>query len=172
LTCSHGKLVIDVWYFEKNLPDTGVLDQGWAIDADLANVRVWQTATSTFCMLLSSPAGTFVTVAGPSPENTDPDGIAAGIRGVYHFAIRRAFTDISLKAHPNLPRFGWLGTMDGGWDGQQQTVDAAVFFRPDLVYFEPGPSSVVDGYHYVYHSLGHGTWIEDFVSGDQGDITD
>jgi hypothetical protein len=123
-------------------------------------------------MLLSSPAGTFVTVAGPSPENTDPDGIAGGIRGVYHFAIRRTFTDRTLKAHPDLPRFGWLGTMDGGWDGEQGTIDDAVFFRPDLVYFEPGQPSVVDGYHYVYRSFGHGTWIEDFESGDQGDITD
>ena len=62
--------------------------------------------------------------------------------------------------------------MDGGWDGQQGTIDDAAFFRPDLVYFEQGPPSVVDGYHYVYRSFGHGTWVEDFVSGDQGDITD
>lgn len=171
LSCPDGPLVINVWYFEKNLPDTGVLGNAWAVDADLANFQVVSTGGTTFCSTLTVPVGTFVTVAGPSPENTVSGGIVAGIRGSYHFVVKRTWTDRPLKANPSLPRFGWLGTMDGGWDGQQSTAGAAVFFRPDQVYFEPGPFATIDGYHFVYHSRGHGTWIVDSLTGDHGDIT-
>ena len=85
MTCPAGPLVIDIWYREINAPDFGVLDQGWAIDTDFVNIRVWQTGPHAFCMLVKG-AGTFVTVAGPSPENTDRDGIPAGIHGFYQFS--------------------------------------------------------------------------------------
>lgn len=170
MTCPAGPLVIDIWYRDINAPDFGVLDQGWAIDTDFVNIRVWQTAPHAFCMLVKG-AGTFVTVAGPSPENTDRDGIPAGIHGFYQFSVRRALFDNQLVAQPDLPRFGYIGTMDGGWNGDQSTLDNAFYFNPVPHYFGPGSKAPVQASLYIYISFGHGIWIQDKATGDHGDIT-
>ena len=77
LKCGPGNRVVNVTQRIVNDADSG-LAGFWAFDVYTRRIQVWQTATDTFCAIVSYD-GTFTTVAGFSPQNTGT--VAAGIQG-------------------------------------------------------------------------------------------
>jgi subtilase family serine protease len=92
--CGGGKLVINVTQKVVNDADSGVAGNAWAFDSYNRQIQVWQTAPGTFCATVNYE-GQFVTIAGPSPQDT---GTVSG----------------TLVAAPAYKTRGSVGTFDHG----------------------------------------------------------
>jgi hypothetical protein len=110
--------------------------------------------------------GSFVTVAGNSPENTITN-LAAGITGNIHGGYRALFSG-ALVANSAQPTFGNLGTFDYGWDGTDAGASNLHTFDWSQVYFGTGNLNLV-WWGWIYQAPGHGTWVN-ASTGNAGDI--
>lgn len=166
--CGGGKLVVDVTYKVINDLDSSVTGHNWAIDSFNKHVQVWQTGTNSFCAI-ARYEGSFTTLTGNSPQNTDPS-IPAGITGTSEGGYRALFTG-TLNPSPASPAFGNLGTVDlsaSGFDWSQ-------------VYFVTDNLNLV-WWGWIYRTPQNGTWVNACAAtdlpnlnpacpGNSGDIT-
>ncbi|MCL4533708.1 MAG: hypothetical protein M1370_00910 [Bacteroidetes bacterium] len=160
--CPAGKLVINVTHKVVNDADSGVAGNNWAYDNYNKTVQVWQVGPGEFCAL-ARYVGSFTTNAGPSPENTDPDGIAAGIKGTYEGGYRSTIFSGTLKASPGYSLRGNLGTFDYGYGSTP--------FSWVNAYFSSTSGFDLAWWGWVYHGGKNGTWVN-ASTGNLGDITD
>jgi hypothetical protein len=140
---------------------------------------VWQTGATSFCAIVRFE-GSFTTVAGNSPQNTDPD-IAAGITGNSEGGYRALFTG-TLNPSPAYPSRGDLGTFDYGWDGTDSGANTITPFDWSQIYFGTGNLNLV-WWGWIYRTPHNGTWVNACAATDApnfnpacpsnaGDITD
>ncbi|HHT9125117.1 MAG TPA: hypothetical protein ACFYD6_04780 [Candidatus Brocadiia bacterium] len=166
--CSDGQLVINVTHKVTNDADSSVTGKYWAYDNYKRLIQVWQVGTDTFCAVIRYQ-GAFTTVATNSPENTDGDGIAAGIKGTFEGGYRATITG-TLDPSPSYRTRGNIGTFDYGWDGNPDNGPSSPFSWVST-YFTSVDSFTYEWWGWVYHGGSNGTWVNS-VDGNQGDITD
>jgi hypothetical protein len=160
-------LEINVTRKIDNDPTTGVLGNTWATLEYNQHIQVWHIGASDpggggaerFCALVRYQ-GSFVTLAGPSPQGTDPD-IAAGIDGSFEGGYRLVFNADERPA-PLQSERGHLGTFSGPVD----PYDWLNFYYTNNV-----GSEDLQWWGWVYHGGNNGAWVHAII-GNQGDITD
>src|SRR5579859_4793747 len=79
--CAHGALIVNVNYTLINDFDSGVAGNAWANDTINRHLQIRQDgngASTSYCAMIDD-TGSFVTFAGPSPQNTGT--VSAGITG-------------------------------------------------------------------------------------------
>jgi hypothetical protein len=172
--CGGGSLVLNVTHKVINDPDSSVTGHNWANDSFSKHIQVWQTTTTSFCAVVHFE-GAFTSVAGNSPQNTDPN-IAAGISGTFDGGYRALFTG-TLNPAPAYPTSGNLGTFDYGWDGTDGGAGNVTPFDWSMVYFGTDNLNLV-WWGWIYRTPHNGTWVnacsisEQACPGNAGDITD
>ncbi|HXG51772.1 MAG TPA: hypothetical protein VNN77_10245 [candidate division Zixibacteria bacterium] len=162
---ASGKLVINVTHQVTGDIDSGVGGNYWAYDDYNKHIQVWQTDTNTFCADVRY-LGSFVTVAGRSPQNTDT--IAAGIEGTFEGGYRAIIIG-TLDPDPLYRTRGSIGKFDYGCDAVTGNC-VNLFSWPDT-YFASYSSFNLDWWGWVYQGGSNGTWVNS-IDGNQGDITD
>ena len=164
--CNGGELVINVTQKVENDVDSGVAGNNWAYDQANRQIQVWQTGLNTFCAVVRYE-GSFLTIAGASPGNTDTDGIAAGITGTFHGGYVANITG-TLIPDPSYRTRGNIGTFN--YDCNTAGVCPG-YFNWVATYF--APSYVFDyvSWGWTYHGGKNGTWVNS-SDGNFGDITD
>jgi hypothetical protein len=139
----------------------------WAYDNTRERLRVWERPHGSYCELWED-AGTFVSVAGPSPagEAVLPAGIRGTVEGVERTTYR-AVLDPAATLH------GDLGTADYGCriQGPDNTrrVCSGDAVRLCATVFDQvrGERFVWDGW--LYRSPRRGSWLQ-LTRGNLGDI--
>jgi hypothetical protein len=164
--CNEGELVINVTYKVMNTVDSGVAGNYWAYDQLNRHIQVWQTGSSTFCAVVEDK-GAFLTIAGASPGNTDPDGIAAGITGTIQGGYVATITG-ALVPDPSYRTRGNIGTFDYQCDTAGNCPNA---FNWVNEYFGPSAGFDFVSWGWTYHGGKNGTWVNS-SDGNLGDITD
>lgn len=160
-----GRLLINITHQVINDGDSG-LGGYWAYDDYNRHIQVWQVDADTFCVDVRY-LGSFETVAGASPGNTDI--IAAGIDGTFQGGYRAS---IAGTPNPN-PAFrtrGNIGTFDYGWDGHSDH-GAHTPFSWLGAYFSSVSDFTYEWWGWIYQAGSNGTWTNS-TDGNQGDITD
>lgn len=165
--CPTGKLVINVNQSVLNDNDSGVAGNAWAFDNLKRLIKVWQVSDSTYCALVKYE-GQFVTIAGLSPQNTDNDGIAAGLTGTFEGGYRSTIFTGTLNADPIYPTKGNMGTFDYNCD---TAFNCPGYVDWTTVYFNSTTGFDLDWWGWIYHGGNNGTWVN-AISGNSGDITD
>ncbi len=171
--CGAGTRVLDVRYRVQNDVDTGVQSNNWAFDSYVRTVRVWRKAGSRYCAA-STYAGTFVTIAGPSPGGTAT--IPAGIRGTVKGSSVTTFT--ARFAPAGRPTRGDLGTKDFACLSDDEKGNCSGTYDWLSAYFTSGDgfrSFKYTKYAFVYHATqgGQGTRVDTLSGGktrSHGDI--
>jgi hypothetical protein len=177
--CGNGTLVVDVTHKLINDADSSVTGHYWANDSFNKHIQVWQTGTNTLCAVVHYE-GSFVTVAGNSPADTDSN-IAAGITGTVEGGYR-AFFNGNLNPSPAQPTHGNLGTFDYGWNGTDSGASNITPFDWSQVYFGTDDLNLV-WWGWIYRTPHNGTWVNacgasdppnfnPACPGNAGDITD
>lgn len=167
--CPAGELVINVTQKVVNDVDSGVAWNYWAVDQYNRHMQVWQVGPGTFCAVVSY-AGSFLTVAGASPQNTDIDGIAAGITGTFQGGYVSNVFHGTLNSSPAYRTRGNIGTFDYGCDPTTGACPGYVSWLG--TYFSPAPVDFdYSSWGWTYHGGKNGTWVNS-IDGNQGDITD
>ena len=166
--CPAGKLVINVTHKVVNDIDSGVAGNYWAVDEYNRHIQVWQVGPDTFCAV-ASYAGSFVTVAGASPQTTDLDGILAGITGTFEGGYVSNVFHGTLNSSPSYSTRGNIGTFDYGCDPTTGVCTGLFSWRG--TYFSSAPDFDLSSWGWTYHGGKNGTWVNS-SDGNQGDITD
>lgn len=168
--CPDGKIVIDVTHKVVHDADSGVTPNSWASDAYTRHIRVVQLKSdpTLFCAVTRYD-GKFVTKQGASPQNTDPDGIGAGIKGNLKGGYRSTIFTGVLNPSPAYAKKGNIGSFDyqegannWSWTGAYFTSTSGF----DLAWW---------GWQYDTSHNGH--WVNACAGapgcpGSSGDITD
>ncbi|MBT5775549.1 MAG: hypothetical protein HOH95_14375 [Dehalococcoidia bacterium] len=165
--CDGGDLVVNVTHGVVNDLDSG-LGGWWASDSYQRRIQISDMGDGTFCALVQYH-GTFTTLAGPSPGNTDV--IEAGITGILSGGYRQIITG-TLDLDPDFRTRGNLGTFDYECDaeaGPSYNTACTGLFRWQSEYFDPAPTRSTEWWGYSYHTGNNGTWINS-VAGSEGDI--
>jgi len=167
LKCGPGTLVVNVTQRIINDADSGLAGY-WAFDAYNRHIQVWQTATNTFCTIVSYN-GTFTTVAGFSPQNTGT--VAAGIQGNFRGGYLATFTG-TLLATPTKPTSGNLGTVDYACVlSSSNTVATCPGYQDwTTFYFSSLTGWTENQWGWIYTTEANGTWVN-ASTGNLGDIT-
>jgi len=171
--CGSGTLVLDVRYRVLNDVDTGSGGANWAFDTYARAVRVWRKSAGRFCAA-STYAGTFTTIAGPSPGGTAT--IPAGIRGTLRGSSTTTFK--ATFAPGGRPTRGDLGTKDFACTSADRKGACAGTFDWLATYFTSGDgfkSFRYTRYAFTYKATegGHGVWRDVLAGGrirTSGDI--
>lgn len=155
--------VINVEQKVKNDADSGVAGNAWAFDNYEREIKVYRTTEENSYCAIVKYEGKFITLAGPSPNNTGT--VAAGIRGEFEGGYRATFTG-TLKSSPLKKTHGSIGTYDYACD--------TLFNCPGRVswlsfYFDGVASFDQPWWGWIYHADDHGTWIN-ASTGNVGDI--
>lgn len=168
--CPNGQLVINVTHKVTNDVDSRVGGGVWAFDNYNKQIQVWQVGANTFCAVVRYE-GSFTTIAGPSPEGTDPN-IAAGIRGAFEGGYRADITG-TLNPNPSYRTRGNIGAFDYGCAATDPGDHSSCtgLFSWLGTYFTSVSSFDQPWWGWVYHGGRNGTWVN-AVTGNQGDITD
>ena len=168
--CGAGALVLNIRYRVLNDVDTGVRGNNWAFDTYTRGVKVWRKGPRRFCSA-STYAGTFATIAGPSPGGTTT--IPAGIRGTFRGSSASTFSGtLTIAAR------GDLGTKDFACTSADRKGACAGTFDWLSTYFtsqDAFRSFRYIRYDFAYHATqgGRGTWRDALAGGrtrSHGDI--
>jgi hypothetical protein len=156
-----GTLVISAFEGVRNDADSGFASY-WAFDNYVRNINVWRGADGTYCAIVGY-AGTFTSVAGPSPMGTGT--VAAGVRGVMYGGYRTTRFTATPLATPLWPTRGYVGTVD-----YQCDLSGNCPGRIDWAsqYFA-GADFGLAWWGWEYRAGTHGTWIN-AIGGSSGDI--
>ena len=148
---ASGPALVNVHYTYTS-PDSGVGGNDWANDTINRQLQIWKTGVDTYCASVTDQ-GSFVTVAGKSPEATGI--VSAGITG----KLKGGYTTTALTGEfkPN-----GLATTRGNL-GNFTHED-----RPSFMSY--GLSGALADWGWVYETENNGTWINAFT-GNSGDIT-
>lgn len=157
--CPRGKLVINVTHKVVNDVDSGVAGNNWAVDNYNRHIQVWQVEPDMFCVVVSYE-GSFVTLAGRSPGDTDD--IAAGITGTFQGGYVSTVFNGTLNPSPVYRTHGNIGTFDYDYGNSNWSWTSAYFSSNSFNFASWG---------WTYHGGKNGTWINS-SEGNQGDITD
>lgn len=168
--CTKGTLVVNVNYTLKNDYDSGVAGNAWANDTINRHLQIRQQGNSQpslstqYCAMVDD-SGSFVTFAGPSPQNTGTvsAGINGRIMGGYDTTL---FTGL-LNPSPAYSTHGNLGTFDLACTDAYNCPGAHPSF---LSYFSGSPAWDYADWGWTYHTAKNGTWTN-ADSGNSGDIT-
>jgi len=168
--CPDGKLVVNITFKVINDGDTRVGGGFWALDSYKKHIQVWEVADDTFCADLRY-VGSFTTIAGPSPQGTDP-AIVAGIKGSFDGGYIATITG-TLNSSPSKSAKGNIGAFNYGClasDPGDYSTCTGLF---DWVgtYFSSVSSFDQPWWGWIYRTPKNGTWIN-ISTGNQGDITD
>ena len=150
---ASGAAIVNVHFTLINDYDSAVGGGNWANDTIYRQLQIWQVG-STFCAVVSDQ-GSFVTFAGPSPNNTGT--ISAGITG----KIKGGYTTTSFTGTfaTTLPVSGNLGTFD------------VLLSHPSyLDYFSSTSGADLAVWGWTYHTSQNGTW-NNVYTGNSGEIT-
>lgn len=144
-------------------PTTGGASNTWAVLEYNQHIQVWKVGVivggaERFCALVRYQ-GSFNTLAGASPQNTDPL-IAAGIDGSFEGGYRLVFSADELSG-PAYRTRGHIGT----FSGPVGSFDWRNF------YFTNIGSDDLQWWGWIYHGGNNGAWVNSII-GNQGDITD
>lgn len=144
-------------------PTQGVLGNTWAILDYNQHIQVWKIGTAgggaeRFCALVRYQ-GSFTTLAGASPQGTDPS-IAFGIEGSFEGGYRLVFNADELPS-PAYRERGHIGT----FAGPIGLTDWRNFYYTNI------DSDSLEWWGWIYHGGNNGAWTTSIL-GEQGDITD
>jgi hypothetical protein len=173
LGCGAGRLALSVTYTVSNDVDTGLRGNNWAFDDYTRTLRVVSKGNGRWCAG-STYAGTFTTIAGPSPGGTTT--IPAGIRGTFEGSsvttFRGTFSPRGKRTRGSLGAHDFQCTSDAVKGKCAATWDwlTTYFTSPDSF-----ASFRYLRYAFSYRALegGHGAWTDKLVGGKErahGDI--
>jgi hypothetical protein len=160
--CS-GSLVINVTQSIRNDADSGVGGNYWANDNYNRNIKVWQTAPNTFCVVTQYD-GQFTTYAGASPQNTGTVG--AGVTGNFSGGYTATFTG-TLNPSPSKPTHGNIGTFNYNCDA---SGNCPGYVSWTDIYFTNVSNFNEDPWGWTYVTCNNGSWVN-ASTGNSGDIT-
>ena len=165
--CAQGALIVSVNYTLINDFDSGVAGNAWANDTINRHLQIRQDGGSTstsYCATVDD-TGSFVTFAGPSPNNTGT--VSAGINGRINGGYTTTDFTGTVNPHPAYATHGNLGTFD------LQCTDAYTCpgAHPSyLSYFTTTSGDNLANWSWGYHTAHNGDWIN-ADTGNSGDIT-
>jgi len=160
---TSGAAIVNVHYTLINDYDSAVGGTAWANDTIDRQLQIWALGGGTYCASVSDQ-GSFVTLAGPSPDGTGT--VSAGVTG----KIKGGYTTVAFTGTPSttLPVSGNLGTFD------LKCTDAnnCPGTYPSYLSYFSSPTSPVDlaVWGWTYHTSQSGTW-NNTSTGNTGDIT-
>jgi hypothetical protein len=161
--CStSGTALVNVHYTLTNDYDSAIDGHAWANDTVSRQLQIWALGSGAYCVAVTDQ-GSFVTFAGPSPQNTGTvsAGVAGKIKGGYGGSVIGTFA-------ATLPVSGNLGTFD------LQCTDAynCPGQHPSyLDYFSTvSTDNAFSVWGWNYHTSQNGTW-NNTSTGNTGDIT-
>lgn len=165
-----GTLVVNVVYKVSNDVDSRVGGGAWASDDYNKHIQIWEVGPGSYCADVRY-VGSFLTVAGASPQGTVPE-LAAGIMGTmeggYRATIAGTFVPpSSVKTKGNLGSIDYGCnplTDNGNHNSCTNTFDWVGTYFPDGYNFAYG------WWGWIYHGGSNGTWVN-ASTGNQGDIT-
>jgi hypothetical protein len=166
-----GRTVVSITHKVINDDDSGVAGNYWATDAysRLLTIVEVQAPVSPggvgkYCAV-TQYFGDFVTVAGPSPQDTCT--VPAGVKGIFRGGYRSVTFDGVLNPSPSKKISGNLGTFDYACDG---SGNCSGLFDWTATYFV-GPLVGWDyaWWGWMYYAYTHGSWINS-SGGNSGDI--
>jgi hypothetical protein len=153
---TSGTALVNVQYTLTNDLDSGVAGNDWATDTISRQLQIWQVDSNTFCVSVSDQ-GSFVTIAGASPQDTGnvTDGITGKMKGGYSGPVTG-----TPASSPAYAASGNLGTFD------------ANSAHPTYLSYISAVTSdnAFDVWGWSYHASQNGTWTNT-SSGNTGDIT-
>jgi hypothetical protein len=161
--CGSGSPLVNVNYTLTNDYDSGVAGNAWANDTINRHLQVWQISPSTFCASVND-TGSFVTFAGPSPQNTGT--VSAGISGRINGGYTTTEFTGTLNSSPAYSTRGNLGSFD------LQCVDANTCpgAHPSFLSYVTPVTWDYANWGWTYHTAKNGDWLN-ASSGNSGDIT-
>lgn len=155
--------IINVEERVKNDSDSGVAGNYWAFDRFSRRIRVWRTATSTYCALVTYE-GSFQGVAGQiAPAGTST--LTGNEKGHFDGGYRATITG-TLLPHPLWPTKGSVGEVDYRCD---ISGNCPGYVNWTTQYFSASVNQNLDWWGWIYRGGQFGTWIN-AVSGNQGNI--
>lgn len=167
-------LVVNVNFGILNDADSGTKGNEWAVDTINRTVQVYQISESSFCAVVTDQ-GTFVTVAGASPQAaTDIGGtVSAGINGTLSGGYQETFDGtLRISSDGGQVFFGNIGTFDYQCKGVDNCPGA--FDWLDNYFTRVNQDSVnMFQWGWTYHTAcndANGSWTN-ALGGNSGDIT-
>jgi hypothetical protein len=173
LGCGAGKVVLALRYHVVSDVDTTAAGTNWAFDDYTRVLRVVRKAAYRYCAS-STYAGTFTTIAGPSPGGTAT--LPAGIRGTFRGSSVTTFRASATLAGKRTR--GDLGTKDfrcTSADTKGRCAGTWDWLRAYFTSTDNFASFAYKRYSFVYHATisGKGTYVDTLTGGKartHGDI--
>jgi hypothetical protein len=150
---ASGQALVNVHYTYTS-PDSGLGGNDWANDTINRQLEIWEV-DGGYCASVKDQ-GSFVTVAGASPGNTDT--VSAGITSKLKGGYTTTLLTLTGTFNPNnMPTRGNLGTYDHT-------------NRPSFMSY--GLSGGLADWGWVYETANNGSWVNASIPpGNSGDIT-
>jgi len=163
-----GNPVINVTQKIQNDADSGFgTPTYWAFDYYNKHIQVWQTATNTYCAVVTYD-GNFYSVPGQGqPGNTSGLKIEAGVNQPIsgtQFGGYRAVLTGTLNPSPTWAKNGNIGTVNYKCDLNGNCPGAAVSWTN--IYFNPAPTFNYSWWGWQYKAGSHGTWVNECSPAD------
>ena len=162
-TCGAGRLVVGVAQRVLNDVEKGTKGNFWAFDDYTRTIKVWKTGQHNFCTIVTY-AGTFRTIAGPSPGGTAtmPGGLIGSFVGGYRMDFRG-----TLRPRPARRTHGSIGAVNYRCDAAGRCPGSSYWVT---LYFSNVTGDDFDWWGWLYRAHGNGgAWLNS-IDGAKGDI--